>query len=88
MLLLAELSDRAVVFATAARLRLRPKPHVYACTHLANTASLLLPVSNLTNLLAFRAGGLSFAASAPSWPCWSGPSRPRRSGRCRRDRGG
>lgn len=34
-----------VVFATAASMRLRPKPHVYACTHLANTASLLLPVS-------------------------------------------
>jgi arsenical pump membrane protein len=50
-----------VVFATAARLRLRPKPHVYACTNLANTASLLLPVSNLTNLLAFRASGLGFA---------------------------
>jgi arsenical pump membrane protein len=49
-----------VVFATAARLRLRPKPYVYACTHLANSASLLLPVSNLTNLLAFRASGLSF----------------------------
>ena len=39
-----------VVFATAVRLRLRPKPHVYACSHLANSASLLLPVSNLTNL--------------------------------------
>ena len=50
-----------VVFATAARLRLRARPHVYACTHLANSASLLLPVSNLTNLLAFRASGLSFA---------------------------
>lgn len=50
-----------VVFSTAIRLRLRPKPQVYACTHLANTASLLLPVSNLTNLLAFRASGLSFA---------------------------
>jgi arsenical pump membrane protein len=49
-----------VVFQTAARLRLRPKPDVYACTHLANSASLLLPVSNLTNLLAFRASGLSF----------------------------
>src|SRR5262249_45418262 len=35
-------------------------PHVYACTHLANSASLLLPVSNLTNLLAFAAGGLAF----------------------------
>jgi arsenical pump membrane protein len=49
-----------VVFGTAARLRLRPKPHVYACTHLANSASTLLPVSNLTNLLAFGASGLSF----------------------------
>jgi arsenical pump membrane protein len=49
-----------VVFAAAARVRLRAKPHVYACTHLANSASLLLPVSNLTNLLAFRASGLSF----------------------------
>jgi arsenical pump membrane protein len=53
-----------VVFATALQLRLRPKPHVYACTHLANTASLLLPVSNLTNLLAFRASGLSFTRFA------------------------
>ncbi len=53
-----------VVFQTALRLRLRPKPHVYACTHLANSASLLLPVSNLTNLLAFRASGLSFARFA------------------------
>jgi arsenical pump membrane protein len=50
-----------VVFATVARLRLRAKPHVYACTHLANSASLLLPVSNLTNLLAFSESGLSFA---------------------------
>jgi len=49
-----------VVFATVARLHARPKPHVYACTHLANTASLLLPVSNLTNLLAYTASGLSF----------------------------
>jgi arsenical pump membrane protein len=49
-----------VVFATVARLRIRAKPQVYACTHLANSASLLLPVSNLTNLLAFSATGLSF----------------------------
>ena len=49
-----------VVFATATRLGARPLPHVYACTHLANTASLLLPVSNLTNLLALAASGLSF----------------------------
>jgi hypothetical protein len=38
-----------VVFATASRLSARPRPLVYACTHLSNTASLLLPVSNLTN---------------------------------------
>lgn len=53
-----------VVFATASRLGARPKPHVYATTHLANSASLLLPVSNLTNLLAMGAAGLSFAAFA------------------------
>ena len=53
-----------VVFVTAARLGARPRPHVYACTHLANTASLLLPVSNLTNLLAFAASGLSFTRFA------------------------
>jgi len=49
-----------VVFMTAARLGVSAKPHAYACTHLANSASLLLVVSNLTNLLAFRASGLSF----------------------------
>jgi arsenical pump membrane protein len=53
-----------VVFATAARLRAPARPHVYACTHLANSASLLLPVSNLTNLLAFHASGLSFTRFA------------------------
>jgi arsenical pump membrane protein len=49
-----------LVFATAMRLRMGPKPYVYACSHLANSASLLLPISNLTNLLAFHASGLSF----------------------------
>ncbi|MEV5752344.1 SLC13 family permease [Actinoallomurus sp. NPDC052308] len=53
-----------VVFVTAARVGVRPRPYVYACTHLANSASLLLPVSNLTNLLAFAASGLSFARFA------------------------
>jgi arsenical pump membrane protein len=48
-----------VVHDTAARLRVRLKPPVYACTHLANSASLLLPVSNLTNLLAFTVAGLT-----------------------------
>lgn len=53
-----------VVFATASRLGVRPKPHVYATAHLANSASLLLPVSNLTNLLAMSAAGLSFTTFA------------------------
>ncbi|HEY4631736.1 MAG TPA: SLC13 family permease [Blastococcus sp.] len=49
-----------VVLATAARMRVPVRPHAYAAGHLANSASLLLPVSNLTNLLAFAATGLSF----------------------------
>ncbi|WP_267970530.1 SLC13 family permease [Streptacidiphilus albus] len=60
-----------VVFVTAARTGARPRPHVYATAHLANSASLLLPVSNLTNLLAFTAAGLSFTRfallMAPAW---------------------
>ena len=49
------------VVVVAARRRLVPAaPSVYVTAHLANTASLLFPVSNLTNLLAFHATGLSF----------------------------
>ncbi len=53
-----------VVLLTAQTLRVRPRPHVYACTHLANSASLLLPIANLTNLLAFAASGVSFVKFA------------------------
>ncbi|WP_300609825.1 SLC13 family permease [Trebonia sp.] len=49
-----------VVLAAAARTGVRARPHAYACGHLANSASLLLPVSNLTNLLAFAVCGVSF----------------------------
>ncbi|NAZ80590.1 arsenic transporter [Kineococcus sp. R8] len=41
-----------VVLALAAQLRLDPLPFAVTTVWLANTASLLLPVSNLTNLLA------------------------------------
>ena len=51
-------------FAAAAKARLNARPSVYATSHLANSASLLLPISNLTNLLAFRASELSFAGFA------------------------
>ncbi|MFG2683232.1 SLC13 family permease [Streptomyces sp. NPDC048392] len=53
-----------VVLATASRAGARARPHVYATAHLANSASLLLPVSNLTNLLAFAASGLTFTRFA------------------------
>ncbi|MFF4171635.1 SLC13 family permease [Streptomyces sp. NPDC001744] len=53
-----------VVFATATRMGARPAPHSYASAHLSNTASLLLPVSNLTNLLALAATGLGFTRFA------------------------
>ena len=60
-----------VVLATTRALSVPARPHAYATAHLANTASLLLPVSNLTNLLAFTTAGLSFvhftAVMAPSW---------------------
>jgi len=49
-----------VVLTTVRRLRAPVRPHAYATAHLANAASLLLPVSNLTNLLAFNAAKLSF----------------------------
>jgi arsenical pump membrane protein len=53
-----------VVLATATRLRMSPKPDVYATAHLANSSSLLLPISNLTNLLVFGVSGLSFTRFA------------------------
>jgi arsenical pump membrane protein len=49
-----------VVLTTARTLDITPRPHAYATAHLANTASLVFPVSNLTNLLAFAVAGLSF----------------------------
>ncbi|HVA60155.1 MAG TPA: SLC13 family permease [Mycobacteriales bacterium] len=53
-----------VVLVTAGRVRISPRPPMYACAHLANTGSLLLPVSNLTNLLVYSASGLSFTRFA------------------------
>ena len=49
-----------VVVRTARRMRVAAAPAAFVCAHLANSASLLLPVSNLTNLLAVGATGLSF----------------------------
>lgn len=61
-----------VVAAAAIGSGVRPRPMVHACARLANSASLLLPVSNLTNLLALPSmpdvSFLGFAVRmAPAW---------------------
>jgi arsenical pump membrane protein len=62
-----------VVIAVARQLRLNPLPFAMTTAWLANTASLLLPVSNLTNLLALhrfstmRVGYLGYISLA-WWP--------------------
>jgi arsenical pump membrane protein len=48
-----------VVLTIAQKLGLRPLPFALLAVWLANTASLLLPVSNLTNLLALQRANLS-----------------------------
>lgn len=53
-----------VVAATTRRLRLDPLPYLFACGFVANTASLFLPVSNLTNILMYDLLRLSFARFA------------------------
>jgi arsenical pump membrane protein len=53
-----------VVVATVRANGAPPRPHLYATAHLANSASLLLPVSNLTNLLAFAVVPVSFSRFA------------------------
>ncbi len=50
-----------IVLLSARAVGTSPKPASYACAHLANSSSIVLPISNLTNLLAFQATGLSFA---------------------------
>jgi arsenical pump membrane protein len=40
-----------IVFVLVTRFKLKPLPYVFACAFIANTASMLLPVSNPVNLL-------------------------------------
>jgi arsenical pump membrane protein len=60
-----------VVLSAAGRAGVLPGPALSACVRLANSSSLLLPVSNLTTLLALHSLGLSFGrfalAMAPAW---------------------
>ena len=53
-----------IVYGTVSRLHLKPLPFMFACVYAANTASLFLPVSNLTNLLAYEAFEPGFARFA------------------------
>lgn len=53
-----------IVYGAVSRLELEPLPFMFACVYAANTASLFLPVCNLTNLLAHDAFGLGFARYA------------------------
>src|ERR1700710_1583554 len=53
-----------VVLSLAARLRLNPLPFAFLAVWIANAASLLLPVSNLTNLLALDRLDVSAATFA------------------------
>jgi len=49
-----------IVYAMALRLKLKPLPFMFACGFIANTASLFMPISNLTNLLIYRSLDFSF----------------------------
>jgi arsenical pump membrane protein len=48
-----------IVFALVVRLKLNPLPYCFGCAFIANTASMLLPVSNPVNLLAVSRFGLN-----------------------------
>ena len=49
-----------IIYGMVVRLRLSPMPFMFACVCTANTASLFLPISNLTNLLAYDAFDMEF----------------------------
>jgi arsenical pump membrane protein len=53
-----------ILYGMVVRLRLSPLPFMFACVYTANTASLFLPISNLTNLLAYDALDLGFVRFA------------------------
>ncbi|HET7035743.1 MAG TPA: ArsB/NhaD family transporter, partial [Thermomicrobiaceae bacterium] len=49
-----------IIYGMVVRLRLRPLAFMFAISAIANTASLFLPISNLTNLLLYGALNLDF----------------------------
>ncbi|MCC6705632.1 MAG: hypothetical protein IT334_12190 [Thermomicrobiales bacterium] len=59
-----------IIYLVAKRRGLDPLPFMFACTFVANTASLVLPVSNLTNLLVYHDLDIAFSrfAAVMWWP--------------------
>ncbi len=49
-----------IVYGMVVKLRLSPVPFMFACVYTANTASLFLPISNLTGLIAYNKFDLDF----------------------------
>jgi arsenical pump membrane protein len=49
-----------IVYSVTMRRRIDALPFMFACTFVANTASLILPISNLTNLLLYQQFEMSF----------------------------
>ncbi|OGO02001.1 MAG: hypothetical protein A2Y59_02800 [Chloroflexi bacterium RBG_13_52_14] len=48
-----------IVYVTVTRLKLNPLPYVFACAFIANTASMMLPISNPVNLLPVDGFGIT-----------------------------
>jgi arsenical pump membrane protein len=59
-----------IIYLVAKRRALDPLPFMFACTFVANTASLVLPISNLTNLLVYNDLDISFSrfTAVMWWP--------------------
>lgn len=59
-----------IIYLVAKRRGLDPVPFMFACTFVANTASLALPISNLTNLLVYHDLEIGFGrfAAVMWWP--------------------
>ena len=53
-----------IIYALSQRRRLDAIPFVFACAFVANTGSLILPISNLTNLLVYSRFQIEFLAFA------------------------
>ena len=51
-----------IVYALTSNRRLDPVPYLFGCVFVANTASLVLPISNLTNLLVYARIDVTFGA--------------------------